>query len=529
MKAILRTSALALGIAVAAGNLAADTVHVTKDTYTSLERPASNFGNAARVFVRNVSGHRCTFIDFDWLRLPEGVPISQAILRVWVASVEEPGTLDLQAIRDPWQERTLSNQTPLSFGSDVLSVAIGPEAVARYMAIDVTALIQEAQSGASFHGLALLPHGFFDSVSVSFDSKENTLTSHPMELEVTLVGPEGPPGPRGPAGPTGPQGPQGLPGAQGPSGPAGSQGPPGPPGPPGAGAFFNFNRLALLRWYDRRNPAVQVSLPGFPRGMTFDGEHVWVVTSAADTDLVKLRASDGTIVQSINAGANGFAEYAAFDGISVWITAKNPTRVIRVRASDGSIMPSPVGFSSSSHIESLAFDGEFMWVANGRILQAVPVSGTGAAGIPLGGEVEAVAFDGTYVWATDSVRGDVSRFDFPTFEKARSLKLNGTPSGIVFDGTHVWVAATDRVIKIHAEDMSVVGEFFANARWTNQNVAFDGTYIWSTDLFGGRMTQIRASDGARVGQFEVGHPYSVLFDGANIWVANNSEKTVTKH
>src|SRR6185295_6319152 len=117
--------------------------------------------------------------------------------------------------------------------------------------IDVTELVVGWLDGSiPEYGLALLPSASND-VSVSFDSKENTVTSHPAELEIVLAGPvgptgatglAGPPGPTGPMGaqgpvgaigPTGSVGPTGAPGAVGPTGSQGGQGPIGPTGPAG--------------------------------------------------------------------------------------------------------------------------------------------------------------------------------------------------------------------------------------------------------------------------------------------------------
>ena len=67
---------------------------------------------------------------------------------------------------------------------------------------------------------------------VELDSKESSLTSHPIELEVTPAGPEGPPGATGAEGPIGPPGPDG---------PQGVAGPPGPGGPPGPSAPFQVS------------------------------------------------------------------------------------------------------------------------------------------------------------------------------------------------------------------------------------------------------------------------------------------------
>jgi len=59
-------------------------------------------------------------------------------------------------------------------------------------------------------------------------------------------------------------------------------------------------------------------------------------------------------------------------------------------------------------------------------------------------------------------------------------------------------------------------------------VAFDGIHIWVAAT--NTVTKLRASDGANVGTFPVGSgPYGVAFDGANIWVTNNTPGTVTRY
>jgi DNA-binding beta-propeller fold protein YncE len=43
------------------------------------------------------------------------------------------------------------------------------------------------------------------------------------------------------------------------------------------------------------------------------------------------------------------------------------------------------------------------------------------------------------------------------------------------------------------------------------------------------VTKLRASDGSTLGTFPVGAgPVGVAFDGANIWVANSSDNTISK-
>jgi YVTN family beta-propeller protein len=55
-------------------------------------------------------------------------------------------------------------------------------------------------------------------------------------------------------------------------------------------------------------------------------------------------------------------------------------------------------------------------------------------------------------------------------------------------------------------------------------MAFDGTNIWVTNWGSNTLTQIRASDGAVIGNFATGlNPNGVVFDGAHIWVANSAK------
>lgn len=60
-------------------------------------------------------------------------------------------------------------------------------------------------------------------------------------------------------------------------------------------------------------------------------------------------------------------------------------------------------------------------------------------------------------------------------------------------------------------------------------VAFDGAHIWVANNSDNTVTKLRASDGAEVGTFPVGFgPTGVVFDGAHIWVTNFGANTVTR-
>jgi len=64
---------------------------------------------------------------------------------------------------------------------------------------------------------------------------------------------------------------------------------------------------------------------------------------------------------------------------------------------------------------------------------------------------------------------------------------------------------------------------------TPAGLVFDGANIWVANYGSHSVTKLRASDGAVLGTFGVGtNPNNVAFDGANIWVVNQASNNVTK-
>jgi len=220
------------------------TLHLTDDTDLDRANPAAINGANTTVVIRSPNaGERQGFARFDLSALPASVPVVKATLRMFVRSVTTAGTLEIAAPLVPWREGTLNAGNVPAMGVTQASVAIPASARNTYVNVDVTSMVQQWQFEGNF-GLALLPKPGL-SLNVALDSKENTATSHPMELEIALegtVGPRGQQGLQGPPGATGPQGPQGPRGLIGPAGPTGPQGLQGIPGP--AGGLSNV-RLVL--------------------------------------------------------------------------------------------------------------------------------------------------------------------------------------------------------------------------------------------------------------------------------------------
>jgi hypothetical protein len=242
---------------------AAVLARLTDDAHVSQSARSSNFGSAPALLVQGpgpAAGQ--TYVRFDLTTLPagtKGADIVRAQLRLWVSRVIRAGMLDVHTVRGAWGEVSLTAANAPGPGRDeVIGIPISAQDRYGFLIVDVTPVVRAWVDGAlENHGLVLTPGAA--GVSVEFDSKENTGTSHEPQLEITL-GAFGPPGPAGPAG---------EPGLAGPPGAAGPAGPPGPPGPPGAvespaaGSAVAAGTIGGLREY--RASSVWTAPPGVTR------------------------------------------------------------------------------------------------------------------------------------------------------------------------------------------------------------------------------------------------------------------------
>lgn len=240
-----------------------DDSYVTPPTATNPGLGTTNYGGSPYLLLQapGVS----VYVQYDTTKLSglTAANIQRAYLRLYIDAITHGGALDVHLVSSPWSEATITYNSAPAWGAMIASgVVMKPKR--QFVDIDVTPAVMAWLSGTPNYGLVLSPTAG-SPLSASFDSKENTNTSHNAELELILVtigppgpagpqglaGPMGPPGatgpagsqglagPAGPTGTTGPVGPQGPQGAQGPQGPQGAQGPQGPEGPAGAGGGLN--------------------------------------------------------------------------------------------------------------------------------------------------------------------------------------------------------------------------------------------------------------------------------------------------
>jgi hypothetical protein len=229
-----------------AGAAGADTLPVVADAHVSAVETGTDAGNGPSLRVKSGSVRGYTvFGRFDLSALPDlppGSSIERATLRLWVESVRVPGKVQVLPVLASWDERTLTYADAPPLGLEVATLAVSASDAGRYVSVDVTDLVRDwSSSTLDNHGLALMATDQ-EPVDAQFDAKENTATSHPMEIEVaiTSVGPQGPRGDQGPQGIPGVKGDKGDKGDTGLTGPKGDKGDKGDPGAAGAPGLSGF-------------------------------------------------------------------------------------------------------------------------------------------------------------------------------------------------------------------------------------------------------------------------------------------------
>jgi hypothetical protein len=243
MKNLIRFVIAGLALAPLAGF--AQTLAPLADAYY-VPGNGSNFGTATTITVG--SSGSIGLVQFDLTQLPAGLTAAQiqkATLTLFLDHINVGGSINIDTVSasTPWGELTVTGNSGISPGNAV-NTSVTTETVDTFIALDATAAVQGwLTTPGSNNGFMILANA---GTSVQFDSKENTTTSHPATLTITLAstGPAGPTGVTGSTGVTGPTGatgaastvagPNGTTGSTGLSGPTGATGPIGVTGSTGA-------------------------------------------------------------------------------------------------------------------------------------------------------------------------------------------------------------------------------------------------------------------------------------------------------
>src|SRR5208283_892234 len=167
------------------------------DSYTDSLAPTVNYGTqpTLQMLSQTVHGHApavdSTFIRFDLTAVPTGytgASVAKATLKLFVNAVRKNGSFNVNLVNGAWTEKALTydNQPAITttLASSIPLTAISNNAT--YVEIDITpAVVDWLNNTDPNDGIALVPTG---GLYATFDSKENTGTSHLPELDIVFVG-----------------------------------------------------------------------------------------------------------------------------------------------------------------------------------------------------------------------------------------------------------------------------------------------------------------------------------------------------
>jgi DNA-binding beta-propeller fold protein YncE len=239
---------------------------------------------------------------------------------------------------------------------------------------------------------------------------------------------------------------------------------------------------------------------GPPQTLVYDwtNDLIWIGYGGSFT-LSSIRASDGS--QSPYGASLNFGPYAmAFDGQYVWLanSTSSGDNLVKALGSDPTTQQGP--FSIGNQPFSLAFDGQYMWVANraGNTVDKLQLGNAASVGAPfplsLPDGPNTIYFDGTYMWVGALYSNTVTKLSLAgavlaTYEIGTSQD-GSYPSSMAFDGTYLWVV-TGNANTLAVLDVSTGAVWMTPQLTPNLvNLLFDGTYMWLGVIEGGSSTPV---------------------------------------
>src|SRR5580700_6279871 len=158
------------------------------DAYTNTADPTTNYGAKTLLDVDGAS--QITYIQFNLASIPSGASVSQATLKLYVSSVTKAGSFNVDYINAAWSEGTIDSSNAPPLGAAIASnVSVTTADKNQYILVNVTSAVQAWLNGSETNnGLALIANSSFNA---TFDSKENTTTSHAAELDIAFAGGDG--------------------------------------------------------------------------------------------------------------------------------------------------------------------------------------------------------------------------------------------------------------------------------------------------------------------------------------------------
>jgi hypothetical protein len=239
-------------------------------------------------------------------------------------------------------------------------------------------------------------------------------------------------------------------------------------------------------------------------------------------------------MQAIAVG--GAPSYCAADGENIWTSNDTGNQVVQVEAHTGKVLGTWTGATSSQGV--LVAAGKVFVVGNtapGNLYVIDPTQPAGpvtVAASSLGNNPLGIAFDGTNVWTANGI-GSVSIIS-PQSPYTVTTVTTGfsEPYGVVYDGAHIWVTDFNAGKLLRLDATGNIVQTVAVGTGSDTPV-FDGANIWVPNEVDSSISVVQASTGNVVATISADAnnklvlPVAASFDGERILVTNLVGNSVT--
>ena len=289
-------------------------------------------------------------------------------------------------------------------------------------------------------------------------------------------------------------------------------------------------RVPLLQQtiFGRAVPVATAPVGNSPRGVAFDGTHIWVANSGSN-NVSKIDIITNEI-ETVSLFKGSAPRGVAFDGTYIWVVNYGSNNVSKIDIITNRDMIKPV--SVGRNPVGVAFDGTHIWVANSgsNNVSKIDIITNEIETVSVGSNPRGVAFDGTHIWVANHGSNNVSKIDIITNE-IETVSVESHPVDVAFDGTYIWVAnsGSNNVSKIDTiTNRNMIKPVSVGSHPVG--VAFDGTHIWVVNYGSNNVSKIDIiTNRNMIKPVSVGsYPVGIAFDGTHIWVTNFLDSSVSK-
>ncbi|MEI7578511.1 MAG: hypothetical protein WCJ58_00560 [bacterium] len=280
---------------------------------------------------------------------------------------------------------------------------------------------------------------------------------------------------------------------------------------------------------------LSVTVGGTPRGMTFDGNSIWVATG---NDVKKIDVNSGQIVATITDATFSTTYMTLFDGNYLWVTNWNGN-LVKIDIMTNLVLASYHITTSGGGIGGIGYDGSNLWVAdinsdgscvsNSSVYKINPADGSIVATVTVGTCPSYFAFGSSYLYVSNSLSNNISLISISSNSEIVRRPVGQNPQGMAFDGSNLWVAnsGSGTYTKL-SSTLSVYMDIPAGGD-NPHGMVYDGKNVWAANG-NNSLSVINPLTNAIIQTIDsLGTPQQIIFDGQAIWVGNSGSGQVTKY